>query len=93
MVYVDTRYDTYAYRVLARPAWVAPTDLSILDPVPGHPGLAPARRLITLITCDPAWTGAQRVIVTGGLESVTGHTAGTSANASASLPARGPRAR
>jgi len=31
MVYVDTRYDTYAYRVLARPAWVAPTDLAVLN--------------------------------------------------------------
>jgi sortase (surface protein transpeptidase) len=25
----------------------------------------PADRLITLITCDPAWTGTHRVIVTG----------------------------
>jgi sortase A len=87
MVYVDTRYDTYAYRVLARPAWVAPTDMAVLDRVPGHPRLAPTRRLITLITCDPAWTGTQRVIVTGVLESVTG------AAAEASVPALGPRAR
>ncbi len=71
MVYVDTRYDTYAYRVLARPAWVAPTDLAILGPVPGKPRAVPTRRLITLITCDPAWTGTHRVIVTGVLESVT----------------------
>jgi sortase A len=75
MVYVDTRHDTYAYRVVARPVWVAPTDLSVLDPVPGHPGQAPGRRLITLITCDPAWTGTHRVIVTGVLESVTGRPA------------------
>jgi sortase A len=72
MVYVDTRYDTYAYRVLARPAWVAPTDLAVLDPVPGHPRAVPQRRLITLITCDPAWTGTHRVIVTGVLAGVTG---------------------
>ena len=78
MVYVDTRYDTYVYRVLARPAWVAPADLAVLDPVPGHPRMAPTRRLITLITCDPAWTGTQRVIVTGALEAVTGRSAGRS---------------
>lgn len=42
-----------------------PTDLSVLDPVPGHPAQHPAQRLITLITCDPAWTGTHRVIVTG----------------------------
>jgi sortase A len=72
MVYVDTRYDTYAYRVIAKPAWVAPSDLSVLDPVPGRPGTRPHRRLITLITCDPAWTGTYRVIVTGVLAAVTG---------------------
>jgi sortase A len=93
MVYVDTRYDTYAYRVLARPAWVAPTDLSVLDPVPGHLGLAPTRRLITLITCDPAWTGTQRVIVTGALESVADRIAGTGADARTSVPALSSRAR
>jgi sortase A len=71
MVYVDTRYDTYAYRVIGKPVWVAPSDLSVLDPVPGHPGARPSRRLITLITCDPAWTGTHRVIVTGVLVAVT----------------------
>jgi sortase A len=95
MVYVDTSDDTYAYRILARPAWVAPTDMSILDPVPGHPDTAPTRRLITLITCDPAWTGAQRVIATGVLESVTGRTASVSqgASANASVPAFSARGR
>jgi Sortase (surface protein transpeptidase) len=44
---------------------VAPTDTAVLDPVPSHPRERPTRRLITLITCDPAWTGTYRVIVTG----------------------------
>lgn len=72
LVYIDTRYHTYAYRVTGKPSWVAPTDLAVLDPVPGHPGELPTRRLITLITCDPAWTGTHRIIVTGVLVSVTG---------------------
>jgi sortase A len=72
LVYVDTRYDTYAYQVAEGPAWVAPGDLAVLDPVPGHPGKRPGRRLITLITCDPPWTGTHRVIVTGVLVLVTG---------------------
>jgi sortase A len=80
MVYVDTRHDTYAYRVTGEPVWVAPTDLSVLDPVPGHPGARPRRSLITLITCDPAWTGTHRVIVTGVLVTVTSRgSPGTSA--------------
>jgi sortase A len=45
--------------------WVAPTDTAVLDPVPSHPRQRPTLRLITLITCDPAWTGTHRVIVTG----------------------------
>ncbi|HEX4834203.1 MAG TPA: class E sortase [Trebonia sp.] len=72
LVYVDTRYDTYAYRVTAQPSWVSPDDLAVLDPVPGHPGARPVQRRLTLITCDPAWTGTHRVIVTGELVSVTG---------------------
>jgi sortase A len=64
LVYIETKYDTYTYTVTGK-KWVAPTDLKVLDPVPGQPGRRPERRLITLITCDPAWTGTHRVIVTG----------------------------
>lgn len=70
-VFIDTPDATYTYDVTGRPRRVAPTDLAVLDPVPGHPGARPERRLITLITCDPAWTGTSRVIVTGVLAAVT----------------------
>ena len=64
LVYIETRLNDYTYRVIGK-KWVTPTDLSVLDPVPGDPRQPPTRRLITLITCDPAWTGTYRVIVTG----------------------------
>ncbi len=64
LVYIETRLNDYTYRVVGK-KWVSPTDLGVLDPVPGHPRQRPAKRLITLITCDPAWTGTHRVIVTG----------------------------
>ena len=64
LVYVQTRLNNYTYRVIGK-QYVLPTDLGALDPVPGHPGQRPAKRLITLITCDPAWTGTHRVVVTG----------------------------
>jgi sortase A len=64
LVYIETRLNDYTYRVIGK-KWVAPTDLGVLDPVPDHPRQRPAKRLITLITCDPAWTGTHRVIVTG----------------------------
>jgi len=75
-VFIDTRYATYTYRVIGKPVWVLPTDLAVLDRVPGHPGVTPTRRLITLITCDPAWTGTHRVIVTGVLIAVSPRTGG-----------------
>jgi sortase A len=64
VVYIETRLNDYTYRVVGK-EWVSPTDLGVLDPVPGHPRQHPAKRMITLITCDPAWTGIHRVIVTG----------------------------
>jgi sortase A len=70
LVCVDTQYNTYTYRVTGHPVLVSPTDLAVLDPVPGHPEATPVGRLISLITCDPAWTGTHRVIVTGQLVEV-----------------------
>jgi sortase A len=64
LIYIQTQWNTYTYRVIGK-KWVLPGDLGVLDPVPGHPGARPTQRLITLITCDPAWTGTHRVIVTG----------------------------
>lgn len=65
LINVQTVAGTYEYVVTGRPVRVSSTDAAALAPVPGHPGLAPQRRLITLITCDPPWTGGSRVIVTG----------------------------
>jgi sortase A len=68
LVYIQTKLNNYTYRVTGE-RMVLPTDLGVLDPVPGHPAQRPTQRLITLITCDPAWTGTHRVIVTGVLVS------------------------
>jgi sortase A len=71
LVFVDTVAGTYEYRITARPAWVPPRDTAVLAPVPRHPGERPQRRWITLITCDPAWSGTSRVVATGVLISKT----------------------
>lgn len=70
LVHVQTKRNDYTYRVTGK-TMVAPSDTAVLDAVPGHPGKQPARRIITLITCDPAWTGTHRVIVTGVLVAAT----------------------
>jgi sortase A len=64
LVYIQTGADTYTYKVTGQKQ-VLPANLSVLDPVPGHPGQRPTQRLITLITCNPAWTGTHRVVVQG----------------------------
>lgn len=68
LVDIQTELNDYTYRVIGKHV-VSPADLGVLDPVPGDPGKQPTQRLITLITCDPAWTGTHRVIVTGVLVS------------------------
>jgi sortase A len=62
---VETVAGTYVYRITARPQMVGPDDSAMLSPVPGQPGRAPHRAMITLITCNPPWTGTSRVVVTG----------------------------
>ncbi len=64
LVDIQTQDDDYTYRITGEQT-VLPTNLSVLDAVPGHPGERPTQRMITLITCDPAWTGTHRIVVTG----------------------------
>ena len=64
LIYIETQANTYTYQVTGKEQ-VLPTNLSVLDPVPGHPGEQPVKRMITLITCNPAWTGTHRVVVQG----------------------------
>jgi sortase A len=70
LVDIETEDNDYTYKVTGQQT-VLPTDLGVLDPVPGHPGQRPTQRRITLITCNPAWTGTHRVVVTGVLVSAT----------------------
>jgi sortase A len=63
-VAVRTATSWFVYRI-TEVALVAPTDLEVIDPVPGHPDLAPTRRLITLTTCNPRWASYQRLVLHG----------------------------
>jgi sortase A len=66
-VYVETRNSWFTY-VVDRTQIVQPTDVWVLDPVPGKPAAVPTDRLLTLTTCNPRWSSAQRLIVFGHLE-------------------------
>jgi sortase A len=65
MIDVETITGTYEYEVTSKPTWVSADDADALAGVPFHRGERARQRLITLITCDPPWTGTSRVVVTG----------------------------
>ena len=71
---VQTEDAWFVYRVAS---WeiVRPTDVQVIAPVPNEPGAEPDGRYITLTTCHPKFSAAQRWIVHGELEywAPTGH--------------------
>jgi sortase A len=75
-IVVETKDSWYTYREDRDPYIVAPTDVGVVDAVPGEPGAAPSQRLITLTTCNPWWASTQRMIVVGTLTEVRPRTAG-----------------
>ena len=64
---VETATTWYTY-VVDRTRIVQPTDVWVLDPVPGHPRATPTTQLLTLTTCNPRWASTQRLIVFSHLE-------------------------
>jgi sortase A len=65
-IYVTTRYASYKYIVTGQKV-VRYTDVAVLAPVPGKPGLAAGQSYVTLITCTPVTLAFTpwRVVVTG----------------------------
>ena len=55
---------------------VKPTDVWVLDPVPGQPNATPTRALLTLTTCNPRWASTERLIVFSHLDETTPKAAG-----------------
>ena len=70
-VYVETETGWYSY-VLNRDEIVLPTDVWVVDPVPGQPvGTVPTQSIITLLTCNPRWSSTERWVWWGELTEVT----------------------
>lgn len=65
-IVIDTRTGRYVYRVTDKKI-VRPSDVGVVASVPGHPGRRPTQRLITLTTCNPKYSAAQRLIIVGTL--------------------------
>jgi sortase A len=69
-ILIDTRAGQYVYKVTSTKV-VQPSDISVAAPVPEHPKANPTKRLITLTTCNPKYSAAQRLIVFGQLVTTT----------------------
>jgi sortase A len=67
-LYVQTQdgYYTYDFRGLE---YVRPTGVGVLDPVPQLPGVAPTDRILTMTSCNPLFSAAERIIAYASLES------------------------
>jgi sortase A len=75
VVIAETQDEWFTY-VVDRTRIVQPTDVWVIDPVPGKPDAVPVERLITLTTCNPRWASTERLIVFGHLESRRSKAAG-----------------
>lgn len=67
-IYVQTAdgYYTYRYRDTE---YVAPSQVQVLAPVPNNPDGTAVDRIITLTSCNPLYSTAERIIAYGVLES------------------------
>ncbi len=74
----ETKASWYVYRVIGKPGTddyadlaypvegmsiVKPGDYDVIAPVPGDPNAQPTQKLLTLTTCHPKFSAAQRLIV------------------------------
>jgi sortase A len=66
-IIVEAREARYTYRVTSQDI-VEPDEVEVVAPVPGKPDIRPIRPYITLTTCHPEYSAAQRLIVHGVLE-------------------------
>lgn len=67
VVGVRTAGTWFVYRVTSH-AIVAPGQVDVIAAVPGEPGVAPTRPLMTLTSCHPLYGSSERYVVHGALE-------------------------
>jgi sortase A len=78
-IYIQTQDGWYTYRFRDF-EYVTPETVDVLAPVPHHPDLQPTDRIVTLTSCNPLYSTAERIIAYGVLESWQPTTAGPPAD-------------
>jgi sortase A len=63
-VYIGTKDGWYEY-TFRNIQYVQPTQVNVLQPVPMEPGVTPTDRLITMTTCNPFFSTAERMVAYG----------------------------
>lgn len=66
-IYIQTESAWFTYRFRDF-EYVPPAAVDVLAPVPHHPELQPSERIITLTTCNPLYSTAERIIAYGVLD-------------------------
>lgn len=74
-IVVETKTDWYVYKVV-QTRIVLPTQVEVVAPVPGRPGVRPTQAMVTLTTCNPKFDNYQRLIVHGELSRKQARSAG-----------------
>jgi sortase A len=59
-VYIQTRDTWYTYRLTQDDPHLSPSDVWVVDPVPGNPTATPSERLLTMTTCTPRYGSTGR---------------------------------
>ena len=76
-VIVETSTDWFTYE-LGDSKIVSPSDVWVIDPVPGKPDATPSEAIITLTSCNPRWASTERFIWWGNLVDITSKASGKS---------------
>lgn len=69
-IFVETREGWYEYR-FRNLEYVQPSGVGVIEPVPQQTGFEPGDRLITLTSCNPFFSTAERIIAYGVYEGFT----------------------
>lgn len=87
-IYIQTAdgYYTYDFRGLE---YVRPTGIAVIDSVPQNPGATPVDRVLTMTSCNPKLSSAERIIAYAVFDSWQPASAGPPAAIAASLSAKG----
>ena len=85
-IYVETEEGWYRY-IYRSTEYVMPTGVEVLEAVPNVPGLQPTDRIITLTSCNPPLTAAERIIAYGVYDTWYPRAGGPPPEIAAMLPA------